>query len=235
MTIMSNNNIIQRKSKNILDKENERGLPYEQENQEKFEFGIYTFGEIIPDPITGKTISAEERIQNIIKTAKLADEAGLDIFGLGEHHRLDFAVSSTPVVLAAIAQVTKNIRLASATTVLGTADPVRVFEDFSTLDLISGGRAEIIAGRGAFIESFPLFGYNLDDYHELFEEKLQLLQELNNNERVTWQGKFRSPLNNSEIAPRPKQDKIPVWRGVGGTPEVQFGLGRLGLEWHSLF
>ena len=156
-------------------------------NQEKFEFGIYTFGEIIPDPITGKMISAEERIQNIIETAKLADEVGLDIFGLGEHHRLDFAVSATPVVLAAIAQATKNIRLASATTVLGTADPVRVFEDFSTVDLISGGRAEIMAGRGAFIESFPLFGYNLDDYHELFEEKLQLLQELNNNERVTWQ------------------------------------------------
>ena len=197
-------------------------------NQEKFEFGIYTFGEIIPDPITGKMISAEERIQNIIETAKLADEVGLDIFGLGEHHRLDFAVSATPVVLAAIAQATKNIRLASATTVLGTADPVRVFEDFSTVDLISGGRAEIMAGRGAFIESFPLFGYNLDDYHELFEEKLQLLQELNNNERVTWQGKFRSPLNNSEIAPRPKQNKIPIWRGVGGTPASAVRAGQAG-------
>jgi probable LLM family oxidoreductase len=197
-------------------------------NQEKFEFGIYTFGEIIPDPITGKVISAEGRIQNIIETAKLADEVGLDIFGLGEHHRLDFAVSATPVVLAAIAQATKNIRLASATTVLGTADPVRVFEDFSTLDLISGGRAEIMAGRGAFIESFPLFGYNLDDYHELFEEKLQLLQELNNSERVTWQGKFRSPLNNSEIAPRPKQNKIPIWRGVGGTPASAVRTGQAG-------
>ena len=230
MIIMSNNNIIQRKSKNILDKKymNERGLLMSQTNQEKFEFGIYTFGEIIPDPITGKMISAEERIQNIIETAKLADEVGLDIFGLGEHHRLDFAVSATPVVLAAIAQATKNIRLASATTVLGTADPVRVFEDFSTVDLISGGRAEIMAGRGAFIESFPLFGYNLDDYHELFEEKLQLLQELNNNERVTWQGKFRSPLNNSEIAPRPKQNKIPIWRGVGGTPASAVRAGQAG-------
>ena len=125
-------------------------------------------------------------------------------------------------------QATKNIRLASATTVLGTADPVRVFEDFSTVDLISGGRAEIMAGRGAFIESFPLFGYNLDDYHELFEEKLQLLQELNNNERVTWQGKFRSPLNNSEIAPRPKQNKIPIWRGVGGTPASAVRAGQAG-------
>jgi probable LLM family oxidoreductase len=199
-----------------------------QTTQEKFEFGIYTFGEIIPDPITGKMISAEERIRNIIKTAELADEVGLDIFGLGEHHRLDFAVSATPVVLAAIAQATKNIRLASATTVLGTADPVRVFEDFSTVDLISGGRAEIMAGRGAFIESFPLFGYDLDDYHELFEEKLQLLQELNNNERVTWRGKFRSPLNNNEIAPRPKQSKIPIWRGVGGTPASAIRAGQAG-------
>lgn len=199
-----------------------------QTHQKKFEFGIYTFGELIPDPITGKVISAEERIQNIIKTAKLADEVGLDVFGLGEHHRLDFAVSATPVVLAAIAQATKNIRLASATTVLGTADPVRVFEDFSTVDLISGGRAEIIAGRGAFIESFPLFGYDLDDYHELFEEKLHLLQELNNNERVTWSGKFRSPLNNSDIAPRPKQNKIPIWRGVGGTPASAVRAGQEG-------
>ncbi|MDE3839113.1 LLM class flavin-dependent oxidoreductase [Bacillus methanolicus] len=197
-------------------------------NQDKFEFGIYTFGETIRDPITGKIMSAEDRIQNIIESAKLADKAGVDIFGLGEHHRLDFAVSSTAVVLAAIAQATKNIRLTSATTVLSTADPVRVFEDFSTLDLISGGRAEIIAGRGAFVESFPLFGYDLDDYHELFEEKLQLLEELNNHERVTWQGKFRSTLNNSEIAPRPKQDKIPIWRGVGGSPESAIRSGRAG-------
>ena len=145
-------------------------------NEGKFEFGIYTFGELLPDPFTGEIISAEERIKNIIEIAKLADDLGIDVFGIGEHHRLDFAVSSPQVVLAAIAQDTKNIRLTSATTVLGTSDPVRVFEDFATLDLISGGRAEIIAGRGAFIESFPLFGYNLEDYNELFEEKLQLLQ-----------------------------------------------------------
>src|SRR6478752_4386206 len=172
-------------------------------NQSSFEFGVYTFGEIIPDPITGKIISAEERIQNIIKTAKLADEAGMDIFGLGEHHRLDFAVSATPVVLAAIAQATKNIRLASATTVLGTADPVRVFEDFSTLDLISGGRAEIMAGRGAFIESFPLFGYDLDDYDELFAEKLELLLKLRDRERVTWSGEHRPPIRDLGVYPRP--------------------------------
>lgn len=125
------------------------------------EFGLYTFGEMLADPHTGETISAEDRMENVIRTAKLADELGLDVFGLGEHHRLDFSVSVTPVVLAAIARETKNIRLTSATTVLGSADPVRVFEDFATVDLLSGGRAEIIAGRGAFTESFPLFGYDL--------------------------------------------------------------------------
>lgn len=197
--------------------------------QEKFEFGVYTFGELLPDPFTGEIISAEERIKNIIEIAKLADDLGIDVFGIGEHHRLDFAVSSPQVVLAAIAQDTKNIRLTSATTVLGTSDPVRVFEDFATLDLISGGRAEIIAGRGAFIESFPLFGYNLEDYNELFEEKLQLLQLLNKHERVTWQGKFRSSLNNNEIAPRPKQKQIPIWRGVGGTQSSAVRAGQAGM------
>src|SRR3954471_22198836 len=188
-------------------------------NQEKFEFGIYTFGEIIPDPITGKVISAEGRIQNIIETAKLADEVGLDIFGLGEHHRLDFAVSATPVVLAAIAQATKNIKLASATTVLGTADPIRVFEDFSTLDLISHGRAEIMAGRGSFIESFPLFGYDLDDYHELFAEHLDLLLRIREQTHVTWSGRTRAAIENLGVYPRPVQDPLPVWIAVGGTPQ----------------
>lgn len=198
-------------------------------NQNAFEFGVYTFGELLHDPISGKIISAEERMENIIATAKLADELGLDVFGLGEHHRLDFSVSATSVVLAAIAQATNNIRLTSATTVLGTADPVIVFEDFATVDVLSKGRAEIIAGRGAFTESFPLFGYTLDDYDELFEEKLQLLQLLNKNERVTWTGKFRSPLNGNEIAPRPIQDEIPIWRGVGGTLESARRAGKDGL------
>src|SRR3954451_11231135 len=198
-------------------------------NQEKFEFGIYTFGEIIPDPITGKVISAEGRIQNIIETAKLADEVGLDIFGLGEHHRLDFAVSATPVVLAAIAQATKNIRLASATTVLGTADPVRVFEDFSTLDLISGGRAEIMAGRGAFIESFPLFGYDLDDYDDLFAEKLELLLAIRDGEHVTWSGRHRPPLDGLGVYPRPEPGRPPIWVAVGGTPASAVRAGALGL------
>ncbi len=196
----------------------------------KFEFGIYTFGEMLPDPFTGKTISAAERIENIIASAQLADKLGLDVYGLGEHHRLDFAVSAPPVVLAAIASTTKNIRLTTTTTVLGTADPVRVFEDFATLDLISKGRAEMIAGRGAFIESFPLFGYSLDDYPQLFDEKLQLLHALNEKERVTWEGQFRSALHNNDIAPRPYQEKLPIWRGVGGTPSSAVQAGRDGMH-----
>src|SRR6185312_13173791 len=143
------------------------------------EIGIYTLGDLGPDPRTGKTISSQQRLQEVLATAKLADEAGLDIFGVGEHHRLDYAVSAPAVVLAAVAQNTKRIKLTSATTVLSTVDPVRLFEDFSTLDLLSNGRAEIIAGRGAFVESFPLFGYDLSDYDALFEENIKLLQQLN--------------------------------------------------------
>jgi probable LLM family oxidoreductase len=193
-----------------------------------FEFGIYTFGDLFPNPQTGKMISARQRVEEIVAAAKLADEAGLDVFGFGEHHRLDFAASSTPVLLAAIAQVTSRIRLTSATTVLSTSDPVRVFEDFATLDLISDGRAEIIAGRGAFVESFPLFGYKLDDYEELFKEKLALLLELCEKERITWTGRFRPPLRDAEIAPRPVQESLPVWIGVGGTMESARRAGMLG-------
>ncbi|MGG2200691.1 LLM class flavin-dependent oxidoreductase [Paenibacillus validus] len=193
-----------------------------------FEFGVYTFGDLLPDPQTGRTLSARQRLEEIVAAAKLADEAGLDVFGFGEHHRLDFAASSTPVVLAAIAQVTKRIRLTSATTVLSTSDPVRVFEDFATLDLISDGRAEIIAGRGAFVESFPLFGYKLDDYEELFKEKIALLLELSAKERVTWDGRFRSALQDAEISPRPIQEPLPIWIGVGGTLESAARAGLLG-------
>ncbi|SOC36068.1 LLM class flavin-dependent oxidoreductase [Ureibacillus acetophenoni] len=195
----------------------------------KFEIGVYTLADIGPNPLTGTTISAEERVKEIIEMAKLADEAGLDIFGVGEHHRLDYAVSSPAVILAAIAMVTKNIRLTSTTSVLSTLDPVRLFEDFAQLDLISGGRAEVLAGRGAFIESFPLFGYDLNDYNELFEEHLELFQLLNENEFVTWEGKFRSALNNAQIAPRPVQKEIPLWIGVGGTYESALRAGRLGV------
>jgi len=192
------------------------------------EIGIYTLADIGPDPLTGKTITAKERVKEIIQTAKLADEAGLDVFGIGEHHRLDYASSSPAVLLAGAAQATKQIRLTSTTSVLSTLDPVRLFEDFATLDLLSDGRAEIMAGRGAFIESFPLFGYRTDDYDELFEEHMELLLQLNQNKTVSWSGKFRSPLRNADIAPRPAQEKIPVWIGVGGTPESAVRAGRFG-------
>lgn len=171
----------------------------------------------------------KQRLREIVDAAILADEAGLDIFGIGEHHTLDFAVSSNAVVLAAIAQATKHIRLTSATTVLSTVDPVRLFEDFATLDLLSDGRAEIIAGRGAFVDSFPLFGYNLDDYGALFAEKLDLLMKLGKSERTTWSGQFRSAIHNLEIAPRPDQRELPLWVGVGGTPQSAANAGRLGL------
>ena len=181
------------------------------------------------DPFTGKTISAGQRVKEIVEAAKLADEAGLDIFGVGEHHRLDYATSSPPVVLAAIAQLTKQIKLTSATTVLSTVDPVRLFEDFATLDLLSDGRAEIIAGRGAFIESFPLFGYDTNDYDALFSENIELFLKLNENERITWEGHFRPSLRNAEIAPRPLQKELPMWVGVGGTPGSATRAGKLGV------
>jgi probable LLM family oxidoreductase len=195
----------------------------------EFEFGIYSLGELIPGP-SGQTISASKRIEEIITIAKLADEAGLDVFGIGEHHRLDFVTSSYGMILSAIAQATKRIRLISTVSVISTADPVRVFEDFATLDLISGGRAEIIAGRGAFLESFQLFGADLRDYDELFENKLDLLLKLNAQERVTWNGKFRPPLDDASISPRPLQKSLPLWIGVGGTPESAARAGRLGLH-----
>jgi len=192
------------------------------------EIGIYTFGDLGPDPLTGKTISIQQRLHEVLAIGKLTEEAGLDIFGVGEHHRLDYAVSAPPVVLAAVAQNTKRIKLTSATTVLNTVDPVRLFEDFATLDLISNGRAEIITGRGAFVESFPLFGHDLNNYDELFDENIRLLQKLNTNEIVNWNGSFRSPLTNSMIAPRPVQANLPIWVGVGGTPDSAIRAGKLG-------
>jgi len=192
------------------------------------EIGIYTFGDLGPDPLTGKTIIIQQRLHEVLAIGKLTEEAGLDIFGVGEHHRLDYAVSAPPVVLAAVAQNTKRIKLTSATTVLNTVDPVRLFEDFATLDLISNGRAEIITGRGAFVESFPLFGHDLNNYDELFDENIRLLQKLNTNEIVNWNGSFRSPLTNSMIAPRPVQANLPIWVGVGGTPDSAIRAGKLG-------
>lgn len=196
--------------------------------KKKIEFGIYTLGDLARDPFAGSMISPQKRIQEVIESAKLAEDAGLDLFGVGEHHRLDYAVSSPAIVLAAIARETKRIKLTSAATVLSTADPVRIFEDFSTLDLLSGGRAEIMTGRGAFTEPFSLFGYALEDNQALFTEKLELLQKLIDEEVVTWHGRFRTDLQEAEIAPRPLQQKLPIWIGVGGSVESAEFAGRHG-------
>ncbi|MBB3234226.1 LLM class flavin-dependent oxidoreductase [Phyllobacterium endophyticum] len=193
------------------------------------ELGIYTFAGMSPDPATGVAISAHQRMQNLIEEVVLADQVGLDVFGIGEHHRPDFVISTPAIALAAGAARTKNIRLTSAVTVLSSDDPVRVFQEYATLDLISSGRAEIMAGRGSFIESFPLFGYHLNDYDDLFAEKLDLLLKLRASERVTWSGKFRAPIDNLAIYPRPLQDPLPVWIAVGGTPASVVRAGTLGL------
>jgi probable LLM family oxidoreductase len=194
-----------------------------------FELGLYTFGDLTPDAQTGKTISARQRLTEILAAAKLADASGLDVFAVGEHHRLDMAVSATAVVLGALAAITQRIRLASAVTILSTADPVTVFEEFATVDLISGGRVEVIAGRGIFTESFPLFGYDLAGQDELFAEKLALLIKLNAEERVTWQGRFRPSLHDAPIPPRPAQNRLPIWVGTGGTQSSIERAGTLGL------
>jgi probable LLM family oxidoreductase len=192
------------------------------------ELGIYTFGSLLADPVTGEVPSAKEKLRQTVKLAKLADEVGLDVFAVGEHHRLDMAISAPPVVLAAIAEATTRIRLSPATTLLNTLDPVRVFEDFATLDLLANGRAELLVGRGSFTESFALFGFNLDDYDELFSEKLGLLLELNKSARVTWKGRLRPSLSEAEISPRPERP-LPIWIGVGGSPESFARAGTLGL------
>ncbi len=199
------------------------------EKRRGFEIGIFTFGELTADPATGRPIDPAVRLRDFIDLGRLADQAGLDVFGVGEHHRPDFAISSPPVVLAAVAQATECIRLTSTVTVLSTADPVKVFEDFATVDLISDGRAEITAGRGAYAESFPLFGYDLADYDELFDEKLDLLLQLNRAERVTWSGRHRAPLTGAGVYPRPVQEQLPFWIGVGGTPASVVRAGGHGL------
>jgi probable LLM family oxidoreductase len=187
------------------------------------ELGLYTFADL------GAQIDPAQRLRNLLEETELADQVGLDVFGVGEHHRPDYAVSSPAVALAAAAARTTDIRLTSAVTVLSSDDPVRVFQDFATLDLLSGGRAEIMAGRGSFIESFPLFGYNLEDYDELFAEKLDLLLKLREAERVTWAGKHRAPLDDAGVYPRPIQDPLPVWIAVGGTPQSVVRAAVLGL------
>ena len=187
------------------------------------ELGLATFADL------SSGVSPEQRMRDLLEEAALADQLGLDVFAVGEHHRPDFAVSSPAVVLAAIAARTERIRLSSAVTVLSSDDPVRVFQQFSELDLISNGRAEIMAGRGSFIESFPLFGYDLKDYDELFAEKLELLLQIRDQTYVTWTGKHRAALQNAGVWPRPVQDPLPVWVAVGGTPQSVVRAGALGL------
>ena len=196
----------------------------------KFEIGLYSFAELTPNPSTGKLITPAQRLNNLLETIELADQVGLDVFGLGEHHRPDFVSSAPAVILAAAAARTKSIRLSSAVTVLSSDDPVRVFQDFATLDLISQGRAEIMAGRGSFIESFPLFGYDLRDYNTLFSEKLELLLKIRDSEHVTWSGTHRPPLQGQGVYPRPLQDPLPIWVAVGGTPESVVRAATLGLS-----
>ena len=193
------------------------------------EFGVYTFGDNMPDPMTGSRINPVERVRNLLEEIELADQVGLDVFGLGEHHRPDYLISAPDVILAAAAARTKTIRLTSAVTVLSSDDPVRVFQRFSTLDLVSNGRAEIMAGRGSFIESFPLFGFDLGDYDALFSENLELLLRLRDGERVSWQGGHRAAIHDLGVYPRPLQDPLPVWIAVGGTPQSVVRAAVLGL------
>ncbi|MGB5533333.1 MAG: Atu2307/SP_0267 family LLM class monooxygenase [Acidimicrobiia bacterium] len=194
-----------------------------------FELGLTSFAEAPPEPVGGKIITHGERLRNVIAEIEKADQVGLDVYGLGEHHRIDMAASAPAITLAAAAARTERIRLSSAVIVLSSADPVRTFQDFSTLDLISSGRAELLVGRGSFIESFPLFGHALEDYNELFAEKLDLLVQIRDHERVTWSGEFRAPLHDQAIYPRPHQDPLPIWVGVGGTPASIVRAAKLGL------
>ena len=193
------------------------------------EIGVDSFAAAISDPVTGETIEPVDRMQQLLAEIEHADKVGLDVFGIGEHHREEFLDSAPTIILAAAATRTKNIRLTSAVTVLSAADPVRVFQEFATLDLISHGRAEIVAGRGSFIESFPLFGFELEDYDSLFSEKLELLLKIRENTHVHWSGKHRPALTGQAIYPRPLQDPLPIWVGVGGTPASFARAGVLGL------
>ena len=192
------------------------------------EIGVYTFGDVPPDG-DGRAGVQGQRLRDLIEEVELADQVGLDVYGVGEHHRPDYAISAPAVVLAGAATRTERIRLTSAVTVLSSDDPVRVFESFATLDLLSNGRAEIMAGRGSFIESFPLFGYDLEDYDELFTEKLDLLLKLREAERISWSGRTRPPLRGQGVYPRPAQHPLPIWIAVGGTPASVVRAARLGL------
>ena len=193
------------------------------------ELGLTTFAETMPDPETGQVLDHGTRLRQVVAEAELAESVGLEVFGVGEHHRPDFAVSAPSIVLATIAGRTSSIRLSPAVTVLSSDDPVRVFQQFATLDLLSSGRAELMVGRGSFIESFPLFGYDLADYDDLFAEKLDLLLAIRDNDPVTWSGRFRAPIENQTVTPRPQQDPLPVWVAVGGNPGSMVRAGTRGL------
>ena len=193
------------------------------------ELGLYTFADVSRDPQTGVALAPDVRMRHLIEEIELADQVGLDVFGVGEHHRPDYSVSAPAVVLAAAAVRTTRIRLTSAVTVLSSDDPVRVFQQFATVDLLSGGRAEIMAGRGSFIESYPLFGQDLRDYDALFAEKLDLLMRLRDAERITWSGVHRPAIEDRGVYPRPVQDRLPIWVAVGGTPASAVRAGTLGL------
>src|SRR5712691_988901 len=191
------------------------------------QIGIDSFAAAFTEDSLG--VSASDRLLNLVEEIALADKVGLDVFGIGEHHRREFLDSAPPVILAAAAARTQRIRLTSAVAVLSAADPVRLFQQFATLDLISQGRAEMVVGRGSSIEAFPLFGYDLQDYDELFAEKLDLLLKIRENEFVTWSGKFRPAIRNLPVYPRPVQNPLPIWVGVGGTPQSFVRAGTLGL------
>jgi len=193
------------------------------------EIGVDSFGAVISDPAKGLTVSPIQRMDNLLHEIVLADQVGLDVFGIGEHHRSEFVDSAPSVILGAAATRTNNIRLTSAVTVLSAADPVRIFQEFATLDLISHGRAEIVAGRGSSVEAFPLFGFDLNDYDSLFSEKLDLLLKIRDNTHVNWSGKHRPALTGQAVYPRPLQNPLPIWVGVGGTPASFVRAGTLGL------
>src|ERR1700732_193688 len=195
----------------------------------QMQIGVDSFAAAISDPASGLTLEPVELMQQLLEDIEVADQAGLDLFGIGEHHRAEFLDSAPAVILAAAAARSKRIRLTSAVTVLSAADPVRVFQNFATLDLISNGRAEIVAGRGSFVESYPLFGLKLEDYDSLFAEKLDLLLKIRESTNVHWSGKHRAALTGQAIYPRPLQDPLPIWIGVGGTPESFVRAGILGL------
>jgi len=195
----------------------------------KMEFGLTSFAETHLDPATGRYLDHGVRLRQVLKEVDVAESVGLEVYGLGEHHRPDMAASAPAIVLAAAAGRTERIRLSSAVVILSSADPVRVYQDWATLDLVSNGRAELLIGRGSFIESFPLFGYSLQDYDALFQEKFELLMQIRDNVEVTWSGRFRSPLHGQAIYPRAQQNPLPIWIGVGGTPASMQRAGRFGL------